>query len=165
MKQILLAVAACLVLTACGDYGSGEKIGTFVKLKQEGFFCKTWEAEIVRGGMNGGSGVMGQPFDVTIEDPSLISKVKDLMESQSEVKITYHTEINTFCRSQSGDNFLTSIAPQGRTETAIKADVAGNIGVAPVKASKLTPTSSQDQDIKALLKVQAELIQKLADKQ
>lgn len=108
-KSIILALAASLLLTACGDKGSGEKNGTITKLATNGFFCKTHEMEIQRGGLQGGTGVNGATFDVTIEDPKLYEIAQAAIKTGAEVQITYHTELNSFCRSDSQDNFLTSI--------------------------------------------------------
>ena len=71
MKTILRLVAVtslAVATTACWSMGSGEKIGVVTKLARHGVFCKTWEGQIVRGGLNGGSGVVGAAFDFTIED-------------------------------------------------------------------------------------------------
>ena len=74
---------------------------------------KTWEAEIIRGGMNGGSGSFGVvPFDFTIEDDKLAEECQNAMRQQTEVLITYRTEGVYACsRSDSTGNFLTTIKP------------------------------------------------------
>ena len=60
MKKItIIALAASLLLAGCGDTGGGEKNGTVTKLAVSGIFCKTNEMEIVRGGLNAGTGVNG----------------------------------------------------------------------------------------------------------
>ena len=85
MRKSLLAYAllSTVTLSGCIDTGSGEKIGSIVKLAQEGVWCKTWEGEIIRGGLSNGSGVNGQSFRFTIEDnPELVEKIKGVMESQ-----------------------------------------------------------------------------------
>jgi len=97
-------------MAGCWDMGGGEKVGTITRLNKSGVFCKTWEAEIIRGGFNGGSGVMGQAFHFTIENADLVKEVEKYMNNQQEVKITYKMEGITFCRSDS-DNFLAKIEP------------------------------------------------------
>lgn len=148
MRSISVAVLiAGLALVGCKDTGSGEKIGVVTKIAKHGFFCKTWEGEIVRGGMTGGTGVNGQAFHFTVQDPALVEKVHESMLAQSEVKLTYRTEFSTVCKSESPDNaFLTNI-------------------------EVLTPTAPQsglvdtdDTLILQLLKVQAELISQLYNK-
>lgn len=109
MKKIVLALCALSLLSACGDKGNGEKNGLVTKLATTGWFCKTHEMEIQRGGFNAGTGANGAPFEVTIEDPKLYEIAKTAIDKRAEVQITYHTEINSFCRSDSGSNFLTGI--------------------------------------------------------
>lgn len=107
--SIALALAASLLLSGCGDTGGGEKNGTVTKLAVSGLFCKTHEMEIVRGGLNSGTGVNGSSFDVTIEDPALLKIAQEAIKTGAEVQITYRTEAITFCRSDSHDAFLTGI--------------------------------------------------------
>jgi hypothetical protein len=112
LTRMLLLAAPMLALVGCGDMGSGEKMGTIIKLATHGVFCTTYEAELIRGGMSNGSGAFGvAPFDFTIDKPELVAKVQAAVESQQEVKITYHEEMNSFCRSDSNSYFLTSIEP------------------------------------------------------
>jgi hypothetical protein len=114
-RNLLLLVAilpaGCLCNTSPGD---GEKVGTIVKLHKGGIFCDTYEAELIRGGMNGGSGSFGvQPFDFTIENKAQADTVRKYMEAGTEVRITYRREgIYSVCRSGDGaGDFLTSIVP------------------------------------------------------
>ena len=109
MKRFLVVIGACLWMVGCGDYGGGEKIGTVIRLAQHGVFCKTYEATLIRGGIQNGSGGFAQPFDFTIEDPTLLKQVEAALDSQQEVKIKYHSEIATFCRAESENHFLTGI--------------------------------------------------------
>jgi hypothetical protein len=84
-------------------------VGIITRVAQTGVFCKTWEATLIRGGLTGGSGAFSQPFDFTIENrDDAVDMLRQAMESGAEVKITYRSELNTFCRSDSGDHFLTS---------------------------------------------------------
>lgn len=147
MKKTLMMVAfAGLTLTSCKDTGSGEKIGMVTKLAQQGVFCKTWEGEIVRGGMNGGTGVNGSSFHFTVTDESLVKKVQQAMEGQHEVKISYRTEWITFCSSDSRENaFLTNIEVIDSRKN--------------VDGTSIVDTN--DAIILQLLKVQAELISQL----
>lgn len=156
MKRLMIAAMAALVLAGCGDLGGGEKIGVIMKVGQRGLLCKTNEVELMRGGLNNGTGATGAVFHATVEDPSLLQKLKDAMESQSEVKLTYHEELTTFCRSESSDYFVTSV------------EVAHPVGVArpaPVEVSgtvHTAPATTRDQKIVELLTLQSKLLQELA---
>ena len=94
--------------------GTGEKVGQIVRMTNEGIVCKTWEAQLIRGGLNNGSGAFGvTPFEFTIIDPLMAEKVQDYMDSQQEVKITYITSgFYKTCSSGSGGDFLVSIEPR-----------------------------------------------------
>ncbi len=97
--------------------GSGEKIGSITRLNRMGVFCKTWEGEIIRGGLNTGSGVMGQAFHFTVESDELAKQVERAMNNQQEVRISYRAEGMSFCRSDSDNYFLTKIEPIGTVST------------------------------------------------
>ena len=162
MRKSLLAYAllSTVTLSGCIDTGSGEKIGSIVKLAQEGVWCKTWEGEIIRGGLSNGSGVNGQSFRFTIEDnPELVEKIKGVMESQQEIKLHYRTEMTTFCRSNSPSHaFVTSV------------EVLGKEAARPLKIDSSEPIQVQaatgetrDDKIMKLLKTQQALIEELAN--
>lgn len=113
VSAFLFVAIAALAMTGCGEYMVGEKVGTIIKLNQQGNLCKTWEGEMIRGGMNGGSGgFSATPFHFTIEDPELLAKAKESMEKGVELKVRYRQERATLCRSDSDDTFLTSLEPQ-----------------------------------------------------
>lgn len=137
------AVSAAVLLTSCGEKSTGEKAGVVTKLAQSGIFCKTWEGQIIRGGLNSGSGAMGAPFDFTVEDLSLLPKIKDALENQKEIKIMYREEMVTFCRSESSDHFLTSV------------DVIDHTPAKPPE-SKMTEDIGSANSTAALLRVIAE---------
>ncbi len=138
------AVALCFTLTGCGDQGQGEKNGTITKLANTGLFCKTWEAEIIRGGLNSGSGVIGAAFDFTIEDDALLKKVQQAFDQQREVRIHYRTEVVTFCRSDSSDHFLTSIE-------FVAPGQGGTVNDSAKRASNPSAGAVSAEDIKKML--------------
>ena len=107
---LLFASAACSFNTTPG---SGEKIGQIVKLSKQGMIWKTWEAQLIRGGMVGGTGSFGTtPFDFTIEDEKMAKQAQEYMRNQAEVLITYRREgLYWLSRTDSGGDFLISIKP------------------------------------------------------
>ena len=112
MKRNLILLSL-IALGGCWDRGTGEKIGTVIRLNHEGVICQTYEGELIRGGMAGGSGSFGTIFHFTVEGrPDLIAKLHEYMEKQTEVRITYRMELVTLCRSENRDNvFLTDVVP------------------------------------------------------
>lgn len=114
MKKTLAVFVAAMFLTGCGvNTGRGEKVGTIIKLAQEGVFNKTWEAEIVRGGMNNGTGAFSTtPLHLTITDPDTVAKAQDAFEKQYEVKVKYVSTLMAPWSSQSQENkFAVDIQP------------------------------------------------------
>ena len=114
IKKICLLSVVCLSLTSCITKSSGEKVGVITKVSHEGMvpFCKTYEAEIVRGGLTNGSGTIGGAFHFTINDKELLDKITSAMENQQEVKIYYHEEVYLMwpgCESHSDKIFLDNI--------------------------------------------------------
>lgn len=125
MNKLIVLCAALVLLAGCGlnsSPGTGEKIGQIVKLTKQGLMRDTWEAELIRGGMNGGSGSFGvTPFDFTIEDDDMAKLCKKYLQDQTEVIITYRIEgIYNAWRSDSGGHFLVTIHPA--TNTVVKAE-------------------------------------------
>ena len=107
-KKIILGnIAAALLFSGCYNIGQGEKIGQVVKINEaSGILCKTIEVEIIRGGFSNGSGTNGQALYFTIENnPDSLDIVKKAMENGSEIKVQYHQELATICRSDSRSTF------------------------------------------------------------
>lgn len=147
---IAVIAVMSVALAGCGERGNGEKIGMITKLAKEGFWCPTWEASIQRGGFNAGSGVGGAAFEFTIEDPALVEQVRNVMEKQLEVKISYRTEVITFCRSDSSDHFLTKIEVIGKGEAG-KANVVLEEESSSAPAPKVYPKMTKEEALNALI--------------
>jgi hypothetical protein len=123
--KILIAIGICILLlpimvhtlSSCFNMrnGDGTRIGQFVALTKKGIFCKTWEAEIIKGGLSGGSGGFGVgPFWLTIPDDKA-EEVQGYLDSQKEVKIKYHTAgFYSPLSSDSRGNFLISVEPTAK---------------------------------------------------
>jgi hypothetical protein len=105
----LFLLAITCTLGGCIQSATGERVGTVTKLSKQGIFCPTYEAEIIKGGMAGGSGAFGHPFDFTVEDKTLLDTINTAMAGGKEIKITFHTEEFTFCRSESGGDFVDKV--------------------------------------------------------
>jgi hypothetical protein len=142
-----------LFVAGCWDTGRGEKVGSIIKLNKQGIFCKTWEAEIIRGGLNTGSGVMGQAFHFTIEDNKLAEEVEKYLNNQQEVKISYRREGITWCRSDSNDHFLTKIEPLGTVSNPPAQSKEATV----VPAT--TPTAASKDEMVNVMKKQNEILE------
>ena len=110
LVALAIGVPLAIGATVNTSPGIGEKVGTIVKLAKVGVRCPTWEAQLVRGGFSGGSGVAGTiPFDFTIETDVLAEQVRDAMEHSREVRLAYRTDMVRWCASESGNHFATTI--------------------------------------------------------
>ena len=87
----VLLILPFVFLQACGwQTASGTKVGTVIKLSQQGAFHSTWEGELIRGGMANGSGAFSiTPLHFTVDNPSMLPAVQDALDKQYEVEVTY----------------------------------------------------------------------------
>lgn len=121
MKKLLI-LACLLPLTACFDYSDGDRTGTVTKLSRSGMFCKTWEGQMLMGGLkkvtnlssDGKSSVdtmAANTFEFTVEDDhlDLIPKIQAAMDSGQRITLTYRKELISFCRSDSDSYFITAV--------------------------------------------------------
>src|SRR3989344_1161162 len=120
---VLLGLAVWPLLAWNERPGKGEKIGQIVRINEQGrlwtvslgliTICKTWEGQLIRGGLDDGSGAFGvAPFDFTVPTDELVRKVEHYMRTQTEVVVRYSTDYVYFkCNSESSGVFLTSIEP------------------------------------------------------
>lgn len=84
---------------------TGERTGTIIKVADEGMFIKTHEAEMIKGGMNVGSGGFGvAPFFFTIRDEKLFPVIQQAFDSGKEVTIKYHQELSCVIDSEGNKN-------------------------------------------------------------
>ena len=112
-KKALALSILVMSITGCWVTGEGQKAGIIVKLAREGAFNKTFEAELIRGGLSSGSGVNGKSFHFTIENPLLAEKIESAFENQKEVIIKYHTEAITGCARGETNTFLDDVIIKG----------------------------------------------------
>lgn len=96
----------CLSLAGCWDIEKGQKTGQIVDIWQSGLLIKTWECKLIRGGLDDGSGAFGQSIQLTIENEDQLQQAKELMIKKSSVIVSYHKELVSFLRSDSGSLFL-----------------------------------------------------------
>lgn len=108
MNRILLGFIAMIFLLAIvaaphWQTGKGEKVGTIIKLADEGMFNTTHEMEIVRGGMNGGQGSFSMtPVCITISDDKLLVSAQKAFDEQKEIVVKYNQFLFTPFSSEGG---------------------------------------------------------------
>lgn len=109
MRKLVLLLPIILFTSACSYTGSGQKVGTIIKLNHAGVWFKTWEGESIRGGMNNGSGGSSTLFNFTVADEKLLPLVQDAMDKQYEVRLSYIYDWPAPFSSDSDGAFLTKI--------------------------------------------------------
>lgn len=92
-KLTLLFCLVCLSGCYFSSPTHGIKTGIIVKVAEEGFLFPTNEAQLIRGGLSGGSGVNGQAFDFNIQDPKVLQDAIAALESGAEVEVEYEREL------------------------------------------------------------------------
>lgn len=110
---LITGIALLSFLFTCGINvpSRGEKIGQIVRVNQEGVINKTYEAQLIRGGLTDGSGIMGQSFEFTVpKGHGFERKLSEAMNNRQEVRVKYRTEgIYLTLRSGSRGTFLEGV--------------------------------------------------------
>jgi hypothetical protein len=99
MKKIICASVFALALAGC-SYSDGERYGTVTKFSKKGIFCKTWEGELVMGGMRSrlsddgnSSTATANIFEFSVIDDSVVKKVREKLESGERATLIYEQEL------------------------------------------------------------------------
>jgi hypothetical protein len=101
MKKLIFILLMCTSCTINTSPGEGTKVGRIVKLEKVGLLSKTWEGELIRGGLSDGSGSMGGTFYFTIEDDDNVARALNALYNQTEVSLFYKSELfSSFFRSE-----------------------------------------------------------------
>jgi hypothetical protein len=114
MKSIFFYSIMMIILTGCEirtDPGTLTKIGKIVRVSKQGLIYKTWEGDLIRGGLTDGSGSFGASTHFTIESDVLANECIFCMENNIEVILYLEAEfISAIWRSESAQPyFLKSI--------------------------------------------------------
>ena len=113
MRRPILAVA--LLAVACGhgiDYSDGDRVGTVTKFSFKGLICKTWEGEMVLGGLRSdGDNMVANIWAFTVDEPRFVKPIQEAMLSGKRVKITYHQgALSGPCTASSDGYFVRGVS-------------------------------------------------------
>lgn len=109
IKWFFIISCISIIMVACShiNRARGEKIGKVTKVAQEGLICRTYEAEVIRGGFTDGSGAFGVlPFHFTIPNEKMMLIVKYAMENQKSILVKYHRRLFAPCDSGNMGNYF-----------------------------------------------------------
>lgn len=109
MGRMLIRLIILILLTGllqgCWIVETGIREGNIIKVADEGFFCKTHEIEIIKGGLSEGSGSFGvEPFNFTVESEEVLNTLKKAQNERKEVRVYYHREVISWCRTETFDS-------------------------------------------------------------
>lgn len=97
MKLTRLALIAALALATAGCYemSDGQRAGTITKFSHKGFLSKTWEGDLLLGGLvkNGNGQASANVWSFTVEDSALVPVLKAALENGTPVTLTYRQEL------------------------------------------------------------------------
>ena len=94
MKSSSVALISLLLCACAPDYSEGSRVGVVTKLSYKGLFVKSWEGEMVMGGMrqhrdeDGNVSTVANVFTFNV-DPSVVDKVRAAQESGRPVELVY----------------------------------------------------------------------------
>jgi hypothetical protein len=90
----VLLIGALIVTPVLGgcyqSYSVGERTGVITKLSQKGLVLKSWEGEMVLGGISDGSGTFGGTWQFSCRDAALAEKLREVSESGQRVTLEYN---------------------------------------------------------------------------
>jgi hypothetical protein len=104
----------------CAKPTHGVKKGVIISVAEEGLFVPTYEAQLIRGGLQGSSGAMEQAFDFNIKASPVLEAAQKALESGAEVEVEYERHLLTtiFDRENPGAPTAIRITVRGScTET------------------------------------------------
>lgn len=92
MEKLGILLLAAVCLSACmPNYGKGQKAGYVVKVDRVGVLFTSYEAEIMLGGTNNGSGAVGtNVWAASTPESSIGRQLNEALESGNRCLIHYH---------------------------------------------------------------------------
>ena len=105
LMELLIVIVMLVILGSllfggirgCSTYSEGSRVGTVTKLSLKGVSHKTWEGELLLGGMrnttdaDGASRLTGNVWEFTVDNnrKDLIETIQNAMDRNKTVRITY----------------------------------------------------------------------------
>lgn len=101
----LLLAAAWTWVTLNWNFSEGERTGYVQKLSKKGWFCKTWEGEIVMVTM---PGAIPDKFEFTVPDPAVAKRINALAGKRVILIYEQHKFIPSSCFAET-EYFITDV--------------------------------------------------------
>lgn len=88
------------------SYSEGTRAGQLVKLSKRGMICKTWEGEIVLGGVKDG---VVNTFAFSVTDESMLPKLQEAIDKQTPITVTYDETWSHWYCTRDTDYLVTGV--------------------------------------------------------
>jgi len=105
-----------LVLASCSNYSTGERVGIITKFSYKGNIWKTYEGELLQGGLKSNldkiqANIFEFSLDADKNNKAIIDTINKAMSSGLPVRMFYTEEILTNCSGNRGETnyFITDI--------------------------------------------------------
>lgn len=109
IKKTVLVVLSFVFLAGCSNYSAGERVGIITKFSYKGSIFKTWEGELLQGGLktkmnsDGQTSSVANIFEFSIDpeqkkkqnNKMLIDSIQYAMETGMIVRLMYTQEFAT----------------------------------------------------------------------
>jgi hypothetical protein len=102
MKTFIITILTIFLMGGCvarssqgvnPHYSDGVRAGTVTKLSNKGLIWKSWEGELLVGGMresSDGKSMVPNIMEFNVSDPSIIEKLQSAIDSGQKVVLTYN---------------------------------------------------------------------------
>lgn len=89
---LILLLPTLVGCTGCGEgYSEGERTGVITKISRKGLIWKSWEGEILIGGISPGQGgtMIPRVGNFSVVDEAVVKKLQDAATSGKSVTVQY----------------------------------------------------------------------------
>jgi hypothetical protein len=91
---VALAIVGYVWLVKSISYSNGERVGYIQKISRKGWFCKTWEGEMV---MQSAPGTLPEKFYFTSDTDSLVTEINNSLGKKIVLTYEQHKGLPSSC--------------------------------------------------------------------
>lgn len=88
----IFGIGTCTFRGCSPDYSDGYRAGVVSKLSKKGFFVKSWEGDLLVGGMEEarkGGGLVPSVFSFSVTDDAIAKKIAEIQTTGKRVRLHY----------------------------------------------------------------------------
>ena len=90
--MLLFGIGTCAIGGCTPDYSDGYRAGVVSKLSKKGVLMKSWEGDLIVGGMEQaakGGGLVPMVFHFSVTDDAVAKKIAEIQTSGKRVRLHY----------------------------------------------------------------------------